>query len=78
MEKALPLKTQLSEGSKVIAVLGDSRYPGIISEVNDTDQGDFEYYVDHDNGSGSYWPEECLEIPGESPAARKERQEWDT
>jgi hypothetical protein len=57
---------QLSAGQTVIARIGDEAYPGIIVEVNDPDQGDFEYYVDHEDGGGSYWPRECLTpIPNE-------------
>lgn len=38
-------------------------FMGTITEVNDPDQGDFEYYVQpHDGSRGSYWPREHLKV----------------
>lgn len=53
---------RLSLGTRVKATNGDDVYIGTIVQVNDPDQGDFEYYVDNDDGGGSFWPRECLEI----------------
>lgn len=56
-----PLRT-LEDGERVVATQGDERYPGVIDGVFEPDQGDFEYYVLHDDGSGSFWPRENLEL----------------
>jgi len=57
-------KTQLNVGDRVIIKWMDEdeiRY-GTITQVNDPDQGEFEYYVRHDDGTGSFWPREALKV----------------
>lgn len=54
-------ETQLKEGQRVRCTNGDDVSMGTIDGVHDHDQGDFEYYVQHDDGRGSFWPRECLE-----------------
>lgn len=56
VEPLLPLEV----GQRVIAANGDERSPGTVTQKNDSDQGDFEYHVDHDDGTNSFWPRECL------------------
>lgn len=55
------LDLRFSEGDRVVATLGDLKLPGHVDQVNDTDQGDFEYHVTHDDGSGSFWAREDLD-----------------
>jgi hypothetical protein len=53
--------SRLAVNQRAIAVLPTGeRYLGTILQVNDPDQGDFEYYLDHDEGGGSFWPRENL------------------
>ena len=56
MSEQLPLHAQ------VRVIHGDVRHLGVITEVNDPDQGDLEYYVTYEDedGDGSYWPRENL------------------
>ena len=48
------------KGDRVVARNGDQEFPGVVDAVYDSDQGDFEYYVNHDDGTGSFWPVENL------------------
>lgn len=60
------MSSQLAIGQRVWCVNGDDQTPGVIDQVNDPDQGDFEYHVQHDDGGRSFWPRESLVV--EQPA----------
>ena len=53
---------RLEVGDRVVIEYGDVRSYGTVTQVNDEDQGDFEYYVNDDDGTGSFWPRECLTL----------------
>lgn len=51
----------ITAGTKVVCAVADETFPGVVLDVNDADQGDFEFRVLHDDGTVSFWPRECLQ-----------------
>jgi hypothetical protein len=49
-------------GQFVEARFGDVSHYGYITQVNDLDQGEFEYYVTYDDDTGSFWNRESLRV----------------
>lgn len=56
-----PPKRPFRLGDRVIATdIDGEEHHGTVTQVNDPDQGDFEYFVKHDVTPDSFWPSESL------------------
>lgn len=56
--KEIEVEKQFVLGERVLIECLDE--PGVVVEVNDPDQGDFEYMVVSERGGTSFWPRESL------------------
>jgi hypothetical protein len=59
-----PQMSQLVPGTRVVAYDYDEdrHRSGTVLSVNEEGQGDFEYVVEADDGTSSFWPRESLTV----------------